>query len=217
VRPAFAQQGSFLDQEAGFAAWAQAKGSVNLNLAARRLKNIDTQTNDYLVGEIEVTSQGAISRPHVYVSTGGLIVAYYFRDQPAASAWNTDKMKPPDNFLAMALREVAAAGGLATPLVSYYDFGNPLANAVVAIYGTSATEVMVPNDIQVYEASLAYGAPYCTGLDLRHATSGGRKVSIPQGSFTTFTSLRALAGVPRHLPYETYCTWFPMTVAVVYR
>ena len=155
VRPVFAQQGSFLEAEAGFAAWTRVQGTFNLDLARRAFKTLDADTGNYLAGEVEVTFSGATSNPHVYSSQAGWLVAYYFRDQPAGAAWYTDAVKPPNNFLAMALRDVAAAAGVTTPFVNYYHFGYPLANKILVIHGNGATEMMIPSDVLLYEASVS--------------------------------------------------------------
>ena len=71
ARPTLAQQASFLDQEAGFAAWAELGGGVDLELARRRFKTLDIEASDYLVGEVDVTSSGVTSGVHVYLSAAG--------------------------------------------------------------------------------------------------------------------------------------------------
>ena len=49
VRPAFAQQGSFLDQEAGMAAYVKVQGPINLANARRAFKIVEAEESDFLV------------------------------------------------------------------------------------------------------------------------------------------------------------------------
>ena len=210
-RPVFAQQGSFLDKEAGFAAWTRVVGSVNLNLARQRFKTLDSDTGEYVVGEVEVNSSGVTSGPHVYLSRDGWLVAYYFRDQPAASAWHTDAIKPPSNFLLLAVRDVAAAAGVSTAAVNYYDFRYPSANKVTAIHGRAGTEVMVPLEIQVNEASMS--ALRGSRPSSWPPVYAAAEITIVTDSFQTFGTLA------RQMNYnKTYGTLeSPATLALIYR
>jgi hypothetical protein len=119
LRPAFAQTGSFLDQEAGIAAYVQVSAPVNLESVKGTFKIIEQETSDFVVGTVEITN--APLAPHVFVNSEGWIVAYFLKDESVGYAWPFGHgLKPPDDVLARALTQVGAtAGGAPTP-ISYF-------------------------------------------------------------------------------------------------
>jgi hypothetical protein len=158
VRPAFAQTGSFLDQEAGIAAYVQVPGPVNLESIKGAFKIIEQETSDFVVGTVEITN--APLAPHVFVNSDGWIVSYFLRDESVGYAWPFGHgLKPPDDVLARALTQIGAtAGGDPTP-IGYFDFEYPGANKISVIHAPNPwdeVEVQIPNDFQVFEAAWAY-------------------------------------------------------------
>jgi hypothetical protein len=157
VRPAFAQTGSFLDQEAGIAAYVKVPSPVNLESVKGAFKIIEQETSDFVVGTVEITN--APLAPHVFVSSDGWIVAYFLRDESVGNAWPYGHgFKPPDAVLERALAQVSSTVGGAPASVSYFDFEYPGANRTSVIHapGTwDVVEVQIPNGFQVFEAAEA--------------------------------------------------------------
>jgi hypothetical protein len=155
VRPAFAQTGSFLDQEAGIAAYVQVPSPVDLEGVKGAFKIIEQETSDFVVGTVEITN--APLAPHVFVSSDGWIVAYFLRDESVGNAWAYDHgFKPPDDVLARALTQVSSTVGGAPASPSYFDFEYPGANRVSVINAPTSGdlfEVQIPNGFQVFEAA----------------------------------------------------------------
>jgi hypothetical protein len=155
VRPAFAQTGSFLDQEAGIAAYLKVPSPVNLESVKGAFKIIEQETSDFVVGTVEITN--APLAPHAFVSSDGWVVAYFLRDESVGYAWPYYQgFKPPDDVLARALTQVSAIVGGAPTSLSYFDFAYPGANKVTVINAPNnydLLEVQIPNGFQVFEAA----------------------------------------------------------------
>jgi hypothetical protein len=155
IRPAFAQTGSFLDQEAGIAAYVQVPGPVDLEGVKGAFKIIEQETSDFVVGTVEITN--APLAPHVFVNSDGWIVAYFLRDESVGNAWAYGQgFKPPDDVLARALTQVSSTVGGAPTSISYFDFAYPGANKISVINAPGnydSFEVQIPNGFQVFEAA----------------------------------------------------------------
>jgi hypothetical protein len=178
VRPAFAQTGSFLDQEAGIAAYVKVQNQINLEGAKRAFQIIEQETSDFVVGIVEISN--APLAPHAFVSRDGWVVAYFLRDESVGYAWSyTHGFRPPDDVLARALTQVAATVGGAPASISYFDFAYPGANRVSVINAPDdgdEFEVQIPNGFQVFEAAETYSN--CCPSNVHDVTS-----SIQTGQF----------------------------------
>jgi hypothetical protein len=155
VRPALAQTGSFLDQEAGIAAYVKVQNQVNLEGTKRAFTIIEKETSDFVVGIVEVSN--APLAPHAFVSSDGWIVVYFLRDESVGYAWPYDQgFKPPDDVLASALTQVGATVGGAPDSISYFDFEYPGANRISVINAPESGddfEVQIPDGFQVFEVA----------------------------------------------------------------
>jgi hypothetical protein len=158
VRPTFAQTGSFLDQEAGIAAYVQVPSPVNLESVKGAFKTIEQEISDFVVGTVEITN--APLAPHTFVSSNGWVVAYFLRDESVGNAWPYGHgFKPPDAVLERALAQISPTVGGAQVPVSYFDFEYPGANKISVIHAPGTYdmfEVQIPNGFQVFEAAEAY-------------------------------------------------------------
>jgi hypothetical protein len=56
IRPAFAQTGSFLDQEARIAAYVKLQNQVHLESAKQAFKIIEQDTGNFVVGIVEIVN-----------------------------------------------------------------------------------------------------------------------------------------------------------------
>jgi hypothetical protein len=186
VRPAFAQTGSFLDQEAGIAAYMKVQDPVDLEDAKRAFKTIEQDTNDFVVGTVEVAN--APLAPHTYVSSDGWIVAYFLRDESVGYAWPYGAgFRPPDDVLARALTQVQADAVIvgAPTSLSYFDFEYPAANRISVINAPGSRDyidVLIPNGFQVFEVAEARGSGFVPGYVIEDVTS-----SIQLGQFQQWT------------------------------
>jgi hypothetical protein len=158
VKPAFAQTGSFLDQEAGIAAYVKLQNQVHLESAKQAFKIIEQDTGGFVVGIVEIAN--APLAPHAFVSSDGWVVAYFLRDESVGNAWAYGSgFKPPDDVLARAVTQVSSTVGGAPPSLSYFDFEHPGANKVSVINAPDYNdyfEVQIPNGFQVFEAAQTY-------------------------------------------------------------
>jgi hypothetical protein len=129
VRPVFAQTGSFLDQEAGIAAYVQVPSPVDLENVKGAFKLIEQEASDFVVGTVEIAN--APLTPHAFVSSDGWVVAYFLRDESVGYAWAYHQgFKPPDDVLARAITQVSSIVGGAPASLSYFDFAYPGANKI---------------------------------------------------------------------------------------
>jgi hypothetical protein len=180
VRPAFAQTGSFLDQEAGLATYVKLQNQVHLESAKQAFKIIEQETPGFVVGIVEIAN--APLNPHVFVSSDGWLVAYLLRDESVGNPWSYyHGFRPPDDVLARAVTQVGATVGGTPTSISYFDFEYPGANKISVIYapddnnrGYNRFDVQIPNGFQVFEA----GQTCCDGNVLDDVTS-----SIQTGQF----------------------------------
>jgi hypothetical protein len=155
VRPAFAQTGSFLDQEAGIAAYVKLQNQVHLESAKQAFKIIEQDTSSFVVGIVEISN--APLNPHVFISSDGWVVAYFLRDESVGNAWAYGHgFRPPDDVLARALTQVSSTVGGTPASFSYFDFEHPGANRVSVINALDSYtefEVQIPSGFQVLEAA----------------------------------------------------------------
>lgn len=178
VRPVFAQQGSFLDQEAGMAAYANVGSSINLGNARRAFKVVEAEEAGFLIGVVDVIvpTPSQQKQPHVFVHKDGWVVAYFLRDESVGYVWPFGQnIKPPESVLLTALNQVAGVSGFSLSAVDYYNFKFPSANRVTVVNASSNTvdfSFQVPTAFQVFEAAGTY---YSGRPRVNDFTSGIRK------------------------------------------
>jgi hypothetical protein len=144
-RPASA---TFLDSEAGMAAYADTGASINLSSAKRAFKLIESEQADFIIGVVQVPALSGPTQPRVFVHKNGWMVAYFLRDESVRYTWPSRDVRPPESTLTMALDLVAGVAGFARPATNYYHFKFPSANRVAVIV---AAEVLIPTTFQVFE------------------------------------------------------------------
>lgn len=157
VRPAFAQQGSFLDQEAGIAAYARLGGTITLGSAKQAFKVVEAEESDFLIGIVDVSVSGSPLRtlPHVFFHNDGWLVAYFLKDESLGNAWPWGVL-PPDDVLATALNQTSAIAGVSLLSINYYDFEHPTANRLTVVHTGNdcrSFQVQIPTAFQVFEAA----------------------------------------------------------------
>jgi len=160
VRPVFAEEASFLAQEAGMSAYTNV-GSADLSKAKNAFKIIEKETQDYLIGLISLPGLGNFYDVHCYIQKDGWIVAYYMKDAPASKIFGKKYYgsEGGENNLKDAIDTVCRALGKACGDIKYYHFAYPEANKMVKITGKEF-RFKIPGDFTVYEASLVGDGEY---------------------------------------------------------
>ena len=125
IEPAFAQEigTSFLEEEAGIAAYTNTGQKIDLTKAKNIFKTIDKKTDTYIIGTI-IDMQA-------FVHVDGWIVVYYLKDEPISKIidWeNYGGGKITSTKLERGLILVSDAAEVGLPYVKYYNFKYPNAN-----------------------------------------------------------------------------------------
>ncbi len=172
-QPAGGQQNkgvNFLEQEAGIAAYVNLGQALDLDQARKAFKTVETDNDQYIIGEVALPKLPEAAHPHVYVNVDGWIVAYYSREEPASKLmpWvdldgKVYKGGPlTTTTLENAIRLVVDALGFVYPKeVKYYSFEHPeatritLAVEMIDLGREDSFYLTIPAELRVYEASWA--------------------------------------------------------------
>lgn len=160
------QIGTFFDEEAGIAAYAQTLDTpINFSHIKPAFRTLEVETADYLIGSVPVPGYSESEDVHIYVSSNGWLLGYY----PAASSasriidWKSYDGSSIPVKLTMALNEVADEGQFTISDVNYYDFRYPNATTMMMVSKQRGIfQVILPEDFEYYEASWSLG--YYSGL-----------------------------------------------------
>jgi len=168
TKPAFAQTGgaSFLEQEAGIAAYIKMDQFLNLSKAKNAFRTVEEETGDHLVGSVSVPRYLTNEDVHCYVSSDGWIVAYYLRGEPTSKIidwvnFGCGQMKT--TKLDSALEVICQALGLPVLNVKYCHFGYPTADKLIIITDQQGFGLTVPSSLGVYERSFSYSPCWLAG------------------------------------------------------
>ncbi len=148
----------FPADDAGISAYVQAKTSVDLNDAKGAFATIERETDDYIIGTVELEKHTEEQYPHVYVSTDGWVVAYYPNDRP--SSWILPWADYAGGEISSTTLSKAAGivcseiGGTTTGL-KYYDFRYEDATKMMIIVesvrnGANFFKVTIPTTFASY-------------------------------------------------------------------
>jgi hypothetical protein len=193
---------SFLDNEAGIAAYAKAPGAIDLGAARRGYKIVERETADFVLGW--VPPRAGLSddfNVKVYVSRDGWVVAHHLRDEATSKFidWGSNNDGTFQTYLEEALLVVASSAGIRAGQVGYYHYGYPTADALLVLVGASTGaekkfSFTVPSGLAVSDTSwsIARGSS-CVALNIQ-----GQRVGDTCG--TAFGKL-AIA-TPRDRPTE---------------
>lgn len=151
---------SFLDYQAGIAAYFQFSPPTNLqsNLLRNLFRTIEADQPDYLIGSVPATGYegNTYEDVKVFIHSSGWVVAYYLRDAPASKA--LDKSLATTTRLESVLASIAYAID-AVPTIAYTHFQYPQASRLIRIgrmrgsYGVNTFEVSLPVIGTLYERS----------------------------------------------------------------
>lgn len=122
-------QTTFLDDEAGMAAWFLSPTSINLssNLLQNQFKVIQVVTANYLIGSVQMYTDEVT----VFIHSSGWVVAYYPKSTPSSAQLN--EINDPTTRLEKVLAIIAHGLQLDTYTISFYNFRYPDANRLLLL------------------------------------------------------------------------------------
>ncbi|MEM4704369.1 MAG: hypothetical protein QXJ02_04800 [Candidatus Bathyarchaeia archaeon] len=163
---------TYLDQEAGIAYYVNTTGPLNLNTAKGRMKWVENETADYIIGVLDPGGWSSDDYPHCFVHKDGWIVVYYLKINPAnpsTTGWlgkiidwsDRDPISDPitSNLLYDALLYIGTPFSVNMANAKYYHFQYPAATkllfAIKAAGGgqTTTFNIKIPGTCTVYERS----------------------------------------------------------------
>ena len=188
---------SFLEDEAGISASIQVAG-VDLSLAETAFKNIEKKTASYIIGSVAIDGYGEDHDVHVYVDSGGHMVAYYLNTEEASKIidwvnYTGGSMTLAGCKLEDALTKVCVAMFLNLPAVTYFDFRFPNAENIKIIVdeqsgdSTDTFNLQIPGTFIVYNRAYSHAAVqtgggghnayvYIDDVLLNHLSGGGWRI-----------------------------------------
>jgi hypothetical protein len=181
VRPAIAQTGSFLDQEAGMSAYTEVGSTINLSNARNAFRTVERENSDWLIGSVPVPDHPEVEDAHVFVHKDGWIIAYYKRGSPVAKVVHWDAhASPGEHKLQQALSTVAAQSGVPVLNVGFYDFEFPTATEwLLIIDSNDSFDLTIPSQYVVFERSYSHyvtDSNDCCGRDFSRLTIDGVEI-----------------------------------------
>jgi len=164
---------AFPSSAAGISAYVKVDRPIRIDeaLAAVFHRIVDVGDN-YIIGTVEVKNFVSTVYPHVYVDAEGWIVAFLLASEPAALImhWSGDHNNPTPTIkttLEIALETVAAVARVPVSKPSFFDFSNPMANAMLILLrvlpapDTKVMYVKFPGAFEVFTFSyFHYGCNY---------------------------------------------------------
>ena len=159
IAPAFAQEirTSFLEEEAGIAAYTNTGQKIDLTKVQITFETVDKKTDTYIIGSVRDMQ--------VFVHMDGWIVVYYLKDEPISNIIDSENYggsSITSTKLEKGLILVCDAAEVGLPYVKYYNFKYPNANRLKIIsesiknvkgWDSNTFEIKIPSDFTVYERS----------------------------------------------------------------
>ena len=159
TRPAFAQdmEASFLDEEAGIAAYTNMGGTLDLEKVRSAFKTIEKETDTYIVGSISIPDYEDYRKEdaHTFVHKDGWIVVYYLKAEPVTKIMNWQKWSS-DKLEIGLIKVLGALAVAAPPYVKYYHYKYPDATKIMIVAKgetNGSFRLMIPGSFTVYERS----------------------------------------------------------------
>lgn len=148
--------------EAGIAAYFNAGSQISLASVRDRFRNIEAETNNYIIGSVDVQDYPESFDVHVYVHRDGWFMAYYLAADPASKMLDLVAYGG-GTTISTIFEEVltifASEAGIAYPGATFWDFRYPNANRMMIIAenypdGNSFT-VKLPSNYVFFERGWA--------------------------------------------------------------
>ena len=165
----YANATSFLEEEAGICAYTNAGRTINMARVKPLYRTIEHETDNYVIGSIPIADYPETEDVHVYISEDGWVAAYYPATDPVSKIidWrNYQGAEITGTKLELALSEVSNTVNFPLVDVKYYDFVCPQATNLMMVIdnltenGEDSFDIMIPNDIIVYERSWGHYVRY---------------------------------------------------------
>lgn len=172
AKPALAQTtgASFLEQEAGIAAYVNAGQGINLAKAKAAYRTLEKETESYVIGSVALPDYPVSEDVHCYVHKDGWIVTYYMKEEPTSKIIDWLSYSPGNisTKLKLALDVMANSLGLAITNLKYYHFDYPNANKLMIVAKsretmepveqTHAFDLTIPDGVMVFERAWSFFA-----------------------------------------------------------
>ena len=238
-RPAFVDAANAADigvasisSEAGMSAYFKASTTISLSAVRSAFRTIETETTDYIIGSVPVANYPESEDVHVYVHTGGWVLAYYLAADPVGKIFdwrvyhNTGRTTITTK-LENTLAVIAGHAGVAFSSGTHYDFRYPNATHMMLIVewfyggypGSDSCQVNVPGSFAYYERSWSLCSEVSSTYKLDDATiaSVSGSMATAQGVLTAVQLLPDLFHTIEVLPgnYGSYYSYAGL--ALVYR
>ena len=157
VRPAFAQsaEASFLEEEAGMAAYINVGQTIDLSRAKGAYRTVEKETETYIVGSIALPDYPASEDVHAYIHKDGWVVTYYSKEEPTSKSidWASYSPGRVNTKQELALSVIGNRLGVTITGVKYYHFAYPLAARALFAADSDELRITIPSGLQVYERS----------------------------------------------------------------
>lgn len=157
VKPAFAQssEASFLEQEAGIAAYINVGQTIDLNRAKAAFRTVEKETGSYIIGSVALPDHPPSEDVHAYIQRDGWIMVYYMKGEPTSKiiVWTEQSPDIMSTKFELALTVIGNTLGEAVGNLKYYHFGYPNAEKLMIISDTDEFKLTIPGDFSVYERS----------------------------------------------------------------
>ncbi len=189
-----------IQNEAGIAAYFDAQQPIDLLTARSIYRTIETETADYILGSVQVSTYGEDHDMHVYIHKDGYVLAYYDDSEPTSRIFDwyayTGGNAIPTK-LDTLLSSVASTVGTATSEFSYYHFSYPNATHLLMVVetvsdgGWGSFNINLPASYGYFERSWSlaenddyyfYAGFYLNGTEIQGISSTG--FNIVNGTLT---------------------------------
>jgi len=193
---------AFPEDEAGISAYVNVGKSINITEAVKAFTQTEELSQTHAIGIIPVDNKRGTVNVHVYVDTGGYIVAYFKNTEPASkiikwSGMDFNNPKIEDFITNAAIKEMCGKIDVyyleIKDDIKYYDFEYPDAKKMMIFLnarssgGDEYTHISIPGKYRLYVASYSlidngcYGS--CDDGDTTHLYVDGKHVA-KTGSLT---------------------------------
>jgi len=155
---------SFLEDEAGITAYMNTGQAVDLSLARKAYRTIEEETDQYVIGSVEISGYPETEDVHTYVNKDGWIVAYYLKQEATAKIidWNDyfETQTIRRTKLEVAIQEIANTAFVQVTEIKYYHFAYPSANRLLIAMDAmwhketeDSFDIKLPGGFTFYERS----------------------------------------------------------------
>ena len=166
---------SFIEAEAGISCSTKLD-SADIALAASAYKNIEAQTENYIIGSVALKDYAETEDVHVYLASTGEMIAYYLKEEPIGKIidWRHDGSgNLAGSKLEDAMQKICTALSVTLSAVKYYDFRYPEATDIKILVdekhaGTDTFRFKIPANHIIDKAAWSFclrGGGYCGGTN----------------------------------------------------